>query len=241
MNIGPPNLLDAFKLFGTRLFTVAKDHPNAEVPACPGWNMSDLVSHVGSVYGAVEQVISLDSTDRPSVPFPTPPDQEVLNWARNNFQNLTHIFSDIAPVHPIWTWGREQNVGWFVRRMAHETLVHMWDAETSAQEHISVDGDIAMDGINEFIDGPLQFSLRPDIELFYPNGSVHLHRTDGDGEWLLQPTTHGLSVRYAHEKGDIAVRGSAMNLLLYLWGRHPQEIETFGDEVLVAEWAQQAP
>ena len=30
----------------------------------------------------------------------------------------------------------------YIRRMTHESLVHMWDAETAENEHISVDGDI---------------------------------------------------------------------------------------------------
>ncbi len=235
------SLLEAFKIYGTRLFTVANDHPNAEIHACPGWNMDDLVSHVGSVYGAVEGVISADSMDRPSGPFPIPPDDGVTNWARNNFQSLMGVFSDREPEHPIWTWGEDQTIGWFLRRMTHETLVHMWDAETAADEHISVDGDLAADGVNEFIDGPLQFSINPNREFSYPDGSIHLHRTDGEGEWLLQPTSNGLSVTYEHTKGDIAVRGPAMNLLLYLWGRHPQELETFGAEELVVQWGQQAP
>ena len=235
------SLFRAFQVYGSRLFTVANDHPDAEITVCPGWDMADLVSHVGMVYGAVVGVISADRMERPSLPFPTPPEDGVYTWARNNFLDLQEVLTSRDWDHPIWTWGKDQTVGWFLRRMTHETLVHMWDAETSADEHISVDGGIAADGVNEFIDGPLQFSIRSNHEFSYPDGSIHLHRTDGEGEWLLQPTSKGLSVTYEHAKGDIAIRGSAMNLLLYLWGRHPEALETFGAGELVAEWGQQAP
>jgi len=235
------SLFKAFQVYGSRLFTVANDHPDAEISVIPGWSMGDLVSHIGVVYGAVKGVISADQMERPSVPFPTPPEDGVHNWARNNFHELQEVFASREPDHPIWTWGKEQTVGWFLRRMTHETLVHMWDAETAADEHISVDGGIAADGVNEFIDGPLQFSVRSNREFSYPDGSIHLHRIDGEGEWLLQPSLDGLSVRYVHEKGDVAVRGSSMDLLLYLWRRHPEALETFGPDELVAEWGQQAP
>jgi hypothetical protein len=49
-------------------------------------------------------------------------------------------------------------------------------------------------------------------------GSVHLHATDGDGEWFIE-TGDGLTWTRAHEKGDVAVRGTTSDLLLLVWGR----------------------
>jgi predicted lipid carrier protein YhbT len=71
-------------------------------------------------------------------------------------------------------------------------------------------------------------------------GSVHLHSTDADGEWVVtepDPSSR-LAVTHEHAKGDAAVRGSASDLLLLLWRRlnlddHAERFEVFGDRAVV--------
>jgi len=226
--------------FGTRLFTVANSNQEAEITVCPGWNMEDLVRHVGTVYATVEGIISSGSTERPADLFSSSPEGDVFNWARNNFHTLLETLDKREASHPVWTWGKEKNVGFYIRRMAHESLVHMWDTETVENEHISVDGDVACDGIDEYIDVSLQLATSRK-GFSYPDGSIHLHRTDGEGEWLLEAEGSELLVKRAHEKGDVAVRGSALSILLYLWGREPEDIEIFGDPELARIWGSLAP
>ena len=141
------SLNSALSTFGTRFFTVANANPKAEISVCPGWSMQDLVGHVGNVYATVEKIISADSTERPSNLFNNSPEGDVLHWAKSNFHNLVEILETREPSRPIWTWGQEKNIGFYIRRMTHESLVHMWDAETAENEHISVDGNIACDGV----------------------------------------------------------------------------------------------
>ena len=43
-----------------------------------------------------------------------------------------------------------------------------------------------------------------------------------------------------HAKGDVAARGSALALLLYLWGRD-QGLEIFGEAQLAQAWGSLAP
>ncbi len=51
-----------------------------------------------------------------------------------------------------------------------------------------------------------------------------------------------LSVTHEHGKGDCAVRGSASDLLLYLWTRKPAaDLEVFGDAELAAAWGRLTP
>ena len=113
--------------------------------------------------------------------------------------------------------------------------------ETAVSDYSVIDGEIACDGINEYIDGALQFSANPKKIFEYPKGSIHLHRTDGLGEWLLENGEDGLIVRREHAKGDVAVRGDAMSLLLFLWGRNAGQLEIFGDEKTAGEWSALAP
>ena len=62
-------------------------------------------------------------------------------------------------------------------------------------------------------------------------------------EWEKKLEAEGseLLVKRAHEKGDVAVRGGALSLLLYLWGREPEDIEIFGDPELARIWGSLAP
>jgi len=235
------SLLAYLEIFSTRLFEITDANEIKVVESCPGWQLKDLLAHIGMVYGAVAGVIEGESMERPETPFPTPPEEGIRLWTLENYGSMMEILKVNDPETPVWTWGREQNVAWFVRRMTHETLLHMWDAETAVTDHIAVDGEVACDGVDEYIDGALQFSANPKKVFKYPDGSIHLHRTDGSGEWLLENSEDGLVVRREHAKGDVAVRGNAMNLLLFLWGRNPDGLEIFGDANVAEEWASLAP
>ena len=234
-------LLGSLELFGNRLFTVAEGQESEPVEQCPGWSVNDSMAHVGIVYGWVTSIIESGSLEKPTAPFPIPPENDKREWAMGKFSDLFGVLSNSDPMTPVWTFGKDQDVGFFIRRMTHETLLHMRDVESIIGEFIEVDGDVACDGIDEYIDGALQRSMNPNKEFLYPDGSIHLHRTDGEGEWLIEPLDNEIVVTREHAKGDVAVRGSAIALLLYLWGRGPQGLEIFGEPELAQAWGSLAP
>ena len=60
--------------------------------------------------------------------------------------------------------------------------------------------------------------------------SVHLHCTDTEGEWLIVRDGDDLVVTREHAKGDVAARGTASDVLRFLWGRGgADQLEVFGD------------
>jgi predicted lipid carrier protein YhbT len=70
------------------------------------------------------------------------------------------------------------------------------------------------------------------------DGTVHLHCTDVDGEWLFTRRDGEITVTAEHAKGDVAARGRASDLLLFLWGRVPAtELEVFGDAALLERFS----
>ena len=94
-----------------------------------------------------------------------------------------------------------------------------------------IDGDEGADAVDERFG---EFAVLSEAR---PAGSLHVHRTDGAGEWTLRVTDDGVVVTREHAKGDAAARGSGAQLMLAVWGRLPiDELETFGDADLVREW-----
>jgi uncharacterized protein (TIGR03083 family) len=72
--------------------------------------------------------------------------------------------------------------------------------------------------------------------------SFHIHRTDGEGEWMLRAEGGQATVESGHAKADVAMRGPAEGLYWVLMGRgKPAEhsVEVHGDPALAAafkEW-----
>jgi predicted lipid carrier protein YhbT len=87
-----------------------------------------------------------------------------------------------------------------------------------------------LEAIDEFLAVSLPYGRRNAARL---KGTVHLHCTDGEGEWFID--TDG-TVERKHQKADVALRGSASDLLLALQGRVDiDDLEVFGDAAIVRE------
>ena len=82
-----------------------------------------------------------------------------------------------------------------------------------------IDPQLAVDGVNELLE---HFApLSPGEKLADHPGSIHLHATDTEGEWLVHLTPEGIRFEHGHAKGDAALRGTASDLLLWAWNRAP--------------------
>ncbi len=107
--------------------------------------------------------------------------------------------------------------------------MHAWDAERAIGDAAPIDAALAVEGIDEMFD--VFFVRQFPAAAFEGHGeTVHLHATDTPGEWLVRFDPAGPVVTREHAKGDVAARGPASSLLLFLWGRvPPDDLETFGD------------
>jgi maleylpyruvate isomerase len=68
--------------------------------------------------------------------------------------------------------------------------------------------------------------------------SWHLHRSNGEGEWVIRRGPEGSTVTAEHAKADCAIRGGGAQLLVWLLGRLDAEgagLEIFGDMALASE------
>ena len=124
--------------------------PQAPVPTCPGWVGRDVVDHVGEVYAHKAAVLRLGR--RPAEgEWPWAPDDDtVFAWFDDRLAELLHELDAREAADPAWTFlAADHSVGFWWRRMAHETAIHRVDAEQAAGWDAAVDAAFAADGIDE--------------------------------------------------------------------------------------------
>ncbi len=231
------DFLDVITREANALATAARSvGPDAAVPATPEWTMAKLVKHTGTTHRWVMAVAATREFANPGDLDLGLPDDEggYPDWIEAGAATLVTTLAAMDPDSAMWSWGPDQHVRFWSRRMAHETAIHRWDAQSATGASGSIEFGLAVDGIDERLENltaSLGFGPLGPQALQGHGETIHLHATDGDGEWLLQFGAEGITVSREHAKGDVAVRGPASDLLLYLVGRRGHEgFEIFGDE-----------
>ena len=228
-NVDTADYVEEARQAGHQLAAVAVGHLDRRVPSCPDWTVADLVDHMAEVvdfWGAIAsgRAPTPDDYVRPTTPGP----DELVGWYLDLLDGAIAELAEVDPATSRWNWtGDDQNAGWIIRRMANETAVHAWDGEAAVGAPQPIRQPIALDGVDEFFDvfAPLWAD-----KLDGPVSTIHLHATDGPGEWVATVGAGALRVERVHAKGDVAVRGTASDLVLMLWNRvDPGGLELHGD------------
>jgi uncharacterized protein (TIGR03083 family) len=235
--------LDSLRGDAADLLAAAAGHLDADVTTCPGWKVERLVGHVGRTYrwtaGWVEDGAA------PDVPLP-PKGDAVIEWTRTGLAELIDTLEGAGAVPDagttVKTWAGDQPPIFWPRRIAIETAVHRWDAQVAAGDGRPLGTDLALDGVDELFEVILPMRGIADLGSENEGKTMHLHATDvgdepGEGEWLVTLERQRLTVDHMHAKGDVAVRGTASDLLLLLWNRvSADRLEVFGDAGLLDWW-----
>jgi uncharacterized protein (TIGR03083 family) len=229
-------LLECLDADFTRLRAVASSADlNAVVPSCPEWTVADLVTHVGMVY-----LHKVECMRQGSHPQPWPPpgheDEEPLARLDRAYAALTAEFATRTPESPAFTWyGPDQTVGFWIRRMAQETVIHRVDAELGAGASLApIPDDLATDGIDEFLVAFVEYGSRTWPEdyatiLATADGSAVRVETP-DTAWLVRPTPELVQVRVSDvDTAEAVVQGTPVDLLLWLWNRRDDGVTFSGD------------
>ncbi len=211
---------------------------DASVPSCPRWSLQKLVGHLGWVYNWVSAHVEQRSAtmlNRDDVPRP-PQGQAVVDWYAAAHARVLDGLRDLDPAEEIWSWAGVNTGAFWHKRLAHESLIHRWDAENAVGEPGRLDSDLAADGVDELAEVILPFQAGVTTDPL-PEGTLHLHRTDGHGEWLWRIAERRVVTERIHARGDVAVRGTGEQLDLVLWGRiQPDAVEVFGEVDVLAAW-----
>jgi len=216
------------------------------VPTCPGWDLLALTKHLGVVQRWATQMMRDGATERldfRNVDRNLPEDPSgYAAWLRAGGDALVTQLRALGPDTAVWTWGPGHSVGWWARRMAHETIVHRADAALALGATPAIAPELAVDGVDEFLENlpAAAASFAPNVAALTGRGeTLHLHATDADGEWLITLTGDGFTWGHGHAKGDVAARGAAADLLLLVYGRVAAEdarFQCFGDTALLDRW-----
>lgn len=231
--------LDAIRLAGGALAQVGERGLDALVPTCPDWTVAALLRHVGQVHRRATLMLrdhSLDELDFGVLPAP-PSDAALVGWFRDGVDDLASTLDRVGPDAPVWNWTpAPQTAAFWLRRLAHETTVHRWDAEAALGDAASLPGQLAVDGIEELFTVflPEQLGSLPPAGL---GGTLHLHSFDEPGEWLIELTPGQASITRSHVRADAAVRGTASDLVLFLWNRRSvADLDVLGDRRVPERW-----
>jgi uncharacterized protein (TIGR03083 family) len=225
------------------------------VPTCPDWTLRELAIHLGRAHRWAAAIVGTRSAE--FIPFRSVPDGKFpaepagrAPWLRAGAARLTDTVQ-AAGGDLVWAFGELRPASFWARRMAHETAVHRADAEIAVGRAPELAPGLAADAIDEWLgvltpmteDGP-----DPRLGALPAGRALHVHATDdalaGAGEWTLRSEPAGVTLSRGHGKGDVAVRGPALQLLLVLLHRLPPDdpaVQVTGDAAVLSRWLERTP
>jgi uncharacterized protein (TIGR03083 family) len=197
-----------------------------EVPTCPGWTVADLTGHVGRVY--LHKTMAIREGAEPEV---WPPegiaDEAPLTLLDRAYAGLLDEFASRKPSDPAGTWYKpDQTVGFWMRRMAQETVIHRIDAELGTGQPVApVPADLAVDGIDELLKVFLAYGVAEwggyftDVLAASP-GWTYAIRTD-DASWLVRTAPGRITVEdgAGSSATDVTIAGPPTAVLRWVWNR----------------------
>jgi uncharacterized protein (TIGR03083 family) len=236
----------------------------AAVPTCPGWTVADLARHVGTVY--LHKVALMRDGRQPEVwPPAGVAEEDPVALLDRAYAELAGELTARSPGEIVGSWyGPDQSVGFWIRRMAQETVVHRIDAELGAGAPVAaVPDDLAIDGVDELLTVFVAFAMREwpqDFADEWPADATgapgrpaerrYAISTDG-ASWQVSAGPGrfavsggpGVAADRASEP-DVKVQGAPAALLRWAWNRTlpgaPDGLTVEGDRSALADFRQYA-
>jgi uncharacterized protein (TIGR03083 family) len=218
--------LDCHAADFARLRAVLPASLTAAVPTCPGWTAADLARHVGEVY--LHKTMAIREGVEPAQwPPEVRADEAPLALLDRAYAGLRAEFAARRPEDPAGSWYTpDQTVGFWIRRMAQETVIHRIDAELAAGQPAGpVPADLAVDGIDELLKVFLAYSVAEWGGYFTgilagSPGWTYTVRTDG-AAWSVQTGPGLCTVADGAGRGpaDVTVSGPPAAVLCWVWNR----------------------
>jgi uncharacterized protein (TIGR03083 family) len=228
--------------------------PSTPVPTCPDWTLQQLFRHVGRGDRWAAQIV-IDRADHFLDPRtveggkPPPDPDDAIAWLHAGVRRLIDAVEQTGEETPVWTFLGPRTANWWIRRRLHEATVHRADAALALGLDHTLAPELAADGITEWLELVAIRAGTDGAPLPLADGdTVHLHATDpglGDaGEWTIRTDAGRIVWFHDHDKGTVALRGAAVDLLLATLRRvsiTDTGIAVFGDPTVWQNWLDHTP
>lgn len=218
------------------------------IAACPGWNMRDLVRHLGEIHLWAATNVAFPKptwlkvgglTDLapywPDLAAAWPSDTQLVSWYRATLANLLHVlesapidveaFTFLPAPSPLLMWARRQ---------ASEIAIHRFDAEAARNLTSRFDPQFASDMLDELVSGfaPRSESVAVDAERV-----LHVSACDVGEQWWVTFGPGGITTSRGGGDADLTVSATAAELYLSLWNRAPDStVQLAGDPDVMTLW-----
>ncbi|MFD8547371.1 maleylpyruvate isomerase N-terminal domain-containing protein [Streptomyces sp. NPDC059649] len=218
------------------------------VPACPGWNLGQLLRHLGEAHRWVETIVRTRATGPVSeerlnnVSDATDQDPaELAAWLTEGAGQLADALRTAGPEVAVWTVAPGGTPVFWARRMTHETVVHRADAAFAVGADFTVDDEVAVDALDEWMSFghlPPVFETRPDLPALLAGGRTLCFRAtdtapEAGAEWLVRldgntlvsgrgggpATGTGSPTTVTGGLATVTAQGPLADLLLFVYGR----------------------
>jgi uncharacterized protein (TIGR03083 family) len=232
--------------FGDLAGAAAADTP---VPTCPGWDVQELVRHLGKVHRWAATIVGTP-LQRPLRfdPFEARPpvaEGELVPWYREGQGALVRTLREAPPDLDCWSFlPAPTPLAFWCRRQSHETVIHLADLAVAHDRPPDSPGweippAFAADGIDELLRGWMRGRPADAGEVEAP--SLRIVGTDHDLDWVLSfPGPRDLTLTpgpRASSRPACTVRARAVDLYLLLWNRRSAEgLDVEGDAAVVGQW-----
>ena len=218
----------------------------APVPTCPGWQVRDLVRHLGGVqrwatsHVAFGRVQPYGSEEEAKF-FAAPDDEALLVWFRDGCSTLVETLAVADPDVACFQFlAAPSPLAFWARRQAHELAVHRADVDAAAGRTSVFDPGFAADGVGELIGG---FHNRRWGRLVAdPTVTLGVRGTDADCAWTIRIEPDRRVVVQEVKGADCVVSGLSSDLYLALWNRGGMDaIAVDGNAAVLDLWRERAP
>jgi uncharacterized protein (TIGR03083 family) len=217
-------------------FLERRDEPadaRVALPSCPGWNVGQLLRHIGGVQRWAEDVV------RTRAAAPVPDDYHgalseyadedldvVLPWLVASAALLAGTLREAGSDVAVWTPVPNGTCGFYARRFTHEALLHRADVCLALGEAFTADPGVVIDALDEWMELgslPLHLDRDPRVrELLGPGRILRLQASDvgkGDTDWLVDLTGDVIAWRRSSEPAAVTVEAPLTGLLLLVYRR----------------------
>ncbi len=191
-----------------------------EVPTCPGWNVRDLVIHLGTIHRWAAAIVLSGQMARKPRPIVR---GGLAHWYSGTSSALVAALKAVEPDEPVPNFGTlDETAAFWVRRQLHEVIVHTCDLAMAcgvAEPELELPAELTADGIDElltvFFRRLVANGSPPDVR-----ESIRITATDIGTTWVvgqgeipeLLPTGSAVNA---------TIEGTAQDLYFALWGRTP--------------------